>query len=468
MILMRVFLAVGLCLLPHTVSRAQTTDLERRVDAYVSSEMARQHIPGLAISIVRDGKPVLIKGYGRATLEHDVAVTGDTVFQLGSVGKQFTAALVMRLAEQGKIRLDAPISTYLGDLSEYWRSITVRHLLAHSSGLRNYEDLSDKVSINPRGDYTEADLVKLFAPVPLEFQPGTDVNYSNTGYLMLGIIISRATGRFWGDVMQDELLKPLGMTSTRVINEAAIIRNRASGYQLVDGKVVNQDWISPSLNRTGDGSLYTTANDMARWSIALLGHPVLSRASLDRSWTVDRMIDGSQPLEKFGYGWVVKDLRGSAVVEHSGQWQGFQAGIVHHIAPKLTVVVLSNSAWAPVTPIARNIISLVDPSLQNYRQIDDTRKDLTKNAKAFVDALAAKAVPLKSYVSKAAAAGFSTRVARLHEIVVTGGVVNEFALVERQKTGNAYRSRYMMLPHGIVELWQNSRGTITDVRFVEQ
>ena len=221
-----------------------------RVDDYIHAEMQRQHIPGLSLLVARKGEIVLAKGYGLANVELRVPVEPETVFQSGSVGKQFTATAVMMLVEEGKLKLDAPITDYLTDAPIAWKQVTIRELLSHTAGFGDYPEKFDF-----RKDYTEAEELRIIGGIPLAFYPGTKWSYSNLGYVTLGILIHRVTGEFYGDFLQKRIFGPLGMTSTRVINEADIIPHRAAGYRLVGGQLKNQEWVSPTVNTTADGSL---------------------------------------------------------------------------------------------------------------------------------------------------------------------------------------------------------------------
>ena len=205
------------------VARAQD-NFSDRVDAYVASEMAREHVPGVSIAVVKAGQIVLAKGYGLANVEHQVPVKTDTVFQSGSVGKQFTAAAVMMLVEQGRLSLDDRIATHFPEAPPRWQGITVRHLLTHTAGTTDYPDGFDF-----RRDYTERALIKRAAAIPLAFTPGSKWAYSNLGYVILGALIRRVTGTFYGEFLQEKIFRPLEMSTARIISEADIVSNRAAG-----------------------------------------------------------------------------------------------------------------------------------------------------------------------------------------------------------------------------------------------
>ncbi|HMC54751.1 MAG TPA: serine hydrolase, partial [Gemmatimonadaceae bacterium] len=205
------------------------------IDAFVRAEMARQHIPGVAVGIVNKGE-VTAKGYGYANVEHMVPVTEETIFQSGSLGKMFTSTGVMLLVEEGKIALTDPLTKYFPDAPATWRNITVRHLLTHTSGIPDYT--TD--DFDYRKDFTEDELARMAFAQPLEFPAGSRWNYSNTGYALLGFIIHKASGQFYGDFLQERVFKQLGMTTTRIISEADIVPNRAAGYRLVKSELKNQ------------------------------------------------------------------------------------------------------------------------------------------------------------------------------------------------------------------------------------
>jgi CubicO group peptidase (beta-lactamase class C family) len=327
------------------------------VDDYVDAERARQQIPGLSIAVVRDATLVKAAGYGLANIELNVPATEHTIFQSGSVGKQFTAALVMSLVEEGKLALDDRLVDHVQGAPPAWRDITVRHLLTHTSGLSNavYE------KIDLRRDYTEDELTREIAALPLDFAPGDRWSYSNSGYVMLGVLIGKVTGSFYGDLLRQKIFEPAGMTTARVISEADIVPNRAAGYRLVDGEIKNQEWVSPSLNTTADGALYVTALDMAKWETALAKGNLLEPESLRLMWTPVTLNDGS-PTD-YGFGWQVTELRRHRVIQHGGRWQGFGSHIARYVDSGLTVVVLTNLAEANPARIALGIAGLYEPEL---------------------------------------------------------------------------------------------------------
>jgi CubicO group peptidase (beta-lactamase class C family) len=323
------------------------------VAQYVKTEMARQHIPGIALLVSRNGEIVRAQGFGFSNVELQVPVKPETLFQSGSVGKQFTATAIMMLVEEGKISLDDPITKYFPDAPANWKPVTVRNLLSHTGGFTDYPKDFDF-----RKDYTEDDLLKIVAGIPLAFPPGTKWSYSNLGYLTLGILIHRVTGKFYGDVLEERIFHPLGMQSTRIMSEADIIPNRAAGYRLVKGQLKNQEWVSPTLNTTADGSLYFSIVDLAKWDAALYTEKLLKRSSLEQMRTVVKLNDGKPNSGNYGFGWEITSSHGHRLIDHDGAWQGFKTQISRYVDDKLTVVVLSNLAEANPGKIAEGVAEI--------------------------------------------------------------------------------------------------------------
>lgn len=343
-------MAVLVWLSSAAVAQAPDTD---GVDEYVHGEMQRQHIPGVSLLVSRDGNIVRAQGYGLSNVELQVPVKPETVFQSGSVGKQFTATAVMMLVEEGKIGLDDPLTKYLAGAPATWNQVTIRELLSHTAGFTDYPKNFDF-----RRDYTEPQLLKIVEGIPLAFTPGTKWSYSNLGYLTLGIVIHQVTGKFYGDFLQDRIFQPLGMSSTRIMSEAEIVPNRAAGYRLVKGELKNQEWVSPTLNTTADGSLYFSILDLAKWDAALYTEKLLKRSSLDQMWTVTKLKNGQPNSGHYGFGWDILTKDGHVVLDHGGAWQGFKSHISRYVDDKLTVVVLANLEQADPEVIADHVAKM--------------------------------------------------------------------------------------------------------------
>jgi CubicO group peptidase (beta-lactamase class C family) len=327
------------------------------INRYVQAELERQHIPGLSLAVLVGDRVLLSRGYGFANVELHVPASDSTVYQSGSMGKQFTAALVEMLVEKHLVRLDDSIVRWFPEGAPVWQGITVRHLLTHTSGVAEYTDST----FDYRRDYTEDQLVKFAASRPLDFKPGERWSYSNTGYLLLGALIHRVSGHFYGDLLRDSVFHRLDMNDSRVISEADIVPNRAAGYRLEGGVLKNQEWVSPTLNTTADGALYFTVRDLIRWAIALNHARVPSPAALDTAWTPVRLNDGA--TYPYGFGWYLLPQRDQRRIAHTGSWQGFKTVIARYPKPGLTVIVLANLAEAQVGAIAYGVAGMINPRL---------------------------------------------------------------------------------------------------------
>lgn len=349
-------LAVPILFLPPASAQSSPTTLDP-VGDYVRGEMQKQHIPGLSLLVSRGGEIVRAEGFGFANVELQVPVKPETVFQSGSVGKQFTATAVMMLVEEGKVALDDPLTKYFPDAPATWKEVTVRELLSHTAGFTDYPEKFDF-----RKDWTEDELIKMVEGIPLAYPPATKWDYSNLGYLTLGILIHRVTGEFYGDFLQQRIFQPLGMQTTRIISEADIVPNRTAGYRLVKGELKNQEWVAPMVNTTADGSLYFSVLDLAKWDAALYGEKLLKRSSLDLMWTPVKLKDGSPNKgadgSAYGFGWFVGEQKGHRVIGHDGAWQGFQTTIDRYVDDRLTVVVLTNLAEGKPWEIAQHVADM--------------------------------------------------------------------------------------------------------------
>jgi CubicO group peptidase (beta-lactamase class C family) len=343
-----------------------------KVDRFINAEMRRQKIPGISLAVVRNGKITLLRSYGLSNVEHQIPVKPETVFQSGSIGKQFTATAVMILVEEGKLSLDDKIIKYLRDAPDSWKNITVRHLLTHTSGLGEYPS-----DLDLRRDYTEDEYLTIIKSVPLAYDTGTKWDYSNLGFVILGALIRKVTGKFYGDFLAERVFQPLGMATARVISEADLVPNRAAGYRLVKGELKNQNWVSPSTNTTADGSLYFTILDLAKWDAALYTDKPLKQSSLAQMWTAVSLNDGRR--KAYGFGWHTDVLHGRRIVFHGGAWQGFKSFIVRFLDEKLTIIFFANSWETRDFALARGLIALFYPefALPAIQQIEDLEPEVT-------------------------------------------------------------------------------------------
>lgn len=414
-----------------------------RVDEFVRTEMAREKVPGVAVAIVDHGNVVKAEGYGYANVEHEVPVRPDTIFQSGSLGKQFTAATVMTLVEEGKIGLEDSIAKYFPEASEAFGAIKVRHLLTHTSGIPDYTE----GTVDLKRDYTEDELVRMALALKLEFPPGARWNYSNTGYLMLGALVRRASGRFYGDVLHDRVFAPLGMKTARIISEEDIVPHRAAGYRLVDGELKNQEWVAPKLNTTADGSLYFTVLDLVAWDKGLRSGAVLKPESWAAVFQPVRLNSGK--TFPYGFGWSIDEAAGQPLIQHGGSWQGFKTHIARYRADDLTIIVLANLAEAEPDAFVRGIAAILDPKLAPPAPgpIADREPEVVERLRGLL--AAAREGGLSPDEFAYVRAGFFPDVAKRYAELLRGlGEPKSVDLLERRELGDDRVYRYAVAYEG--------------------
>jgi len=430
-----VLLSVTPCL-AHQVQSA-------KIDAYVEAEMRRQQIPGVSLAVVRNGEIALVRSYGFSNVEHQVPVKPETVFQSGSMGKQFTATAIMILVEEGKLSLDDKINKFFKDVPESWQSITVRHLLTHTSGLGNLPP-----DFDTRRDYTEDEYLAIIKSMPLEYRTGTQWDYSNLGYVTLGLLIRKVTGKFYGEFLAERIFQPLGMETARVISEADIVPNRASGYRLVDGQLKNQEWVSPSTNTTADGSLYLTMLDLAKWDAALYTAKPLKQTSLTQMWTPAKLEDGK--TKAYGFGWHTDVIHGRRIVFHGGAWQGFKSFIVRVPDDKLTIIFFANSWELRDSKFARGLVATFYPqfALPTVQPIEDKEPKVTGLVRSTLLNFARGIVDPNAFTPEARAILFPGRAKQfgktLNSLSLPIAIIYTNELIERRDENGVRIYRYAM------------------------
>jgi len=265
---------------------------------------------------------------------------------------------VMILVEEGKLSIEDPLTKYFPGAPTTWTQVKVKNLLSHTGGFTDYPKNFDM-----RRDYTEDQLLKIVEGIPLAYPPGSKWSYSNLGYLTLGVLIHRVSGQFYGDFLHDRVFEPLGMNTTRIISEADIIPNRAAGYRLVNGELKNQEWVSPTVNTTADGSLYFSILDLAKWDSALREGRFVGAESYKLMWTPFVLNDDKPNKDGYGFGWFIGNTNGHRVIEHEGAWQGFNTNISRYVDDGLTVVVLTNPEGAHPDEITHDVAQFLIPAL---------------------------------------------------------------------------------------------------------
>jgi CubicO group peptidase (beta-lactamase class C family) len=409
------------------------------IDDFVNQELASQHIPGVAIAIIEDGVLIRAQGYGFANVEHEVPVHADTIFQSGSIGKQFTATAVMLMVEAGKLKLDESIRSYLPDSPQSWGPITVRRLLNHTAGL----------PANPgydlKRDYIDDELLKIFYGLKLEFPPGKRWSYSNTGYELLGILVKKVGGQSYGEVLKERVFAPLHMDTARLISERDIVPNRAAGYELTDAGLRNQEWVAPTANSTGDGALYLTVLDFAKWDAALRAGKILMPQSWAEVYRPAALLSGH--TYPYGFAWFLEQSAGQAVRQHSGAWQGFTTFFIRYLGDQVSVVVLTNLAGANPGAIARGVAGLYKPklALPPAAPIEDREPERTARADRLLGEIASGTVSQRDFggeFGSAPAAEFAAGMDYYRQQLQALGTLQELRLFAVSDRGDDRHYRY--------------------------
>ncbi|HYH44861.1 MAG TPA: serine hydrolase [Thermoanaerobaculia bacterium] len=340
-------LAPALPAFSESIADQSTADstLAERLDAVVASQVPADG-PGVAVIVVQDGKTLLRKGYGMADLERGVAVEPDMVFRIGSMTKQFTAVALLQLVRDGKVRLDDPLAKYVPDFPGA-DTVTVEHLLTHTSGIKSYTGVPSFMA-RLREDMTPAQLVDTVRQEPADFAPGAKFLYNNTGYILLGIIVEKASGLAYGDYLQKHLFTPLGLAHTIVGDENRIVPRRALGYeQGPDGSLRHARYMSMTQPFAA-GAIESNVDDLARWNAALLAGQAIDTGLLERAWTDHKTTDGKPA--GYGFGWQVSAEDGVRFIEHGGGIMGFVSHGTLVPEKKLFVAVLHNALGTDVDP----------------------------------------------------------------------------------------------------------------------
>lgn len=340
--------AIILGLLAPAAQARPAGDFAPRADALLKRRLWAGDFSGVVLVAV-DGKPVLRRGYGLADREWNIPVTPNTVFRIGSTTKQFTAAAVMQLIEAGKVKLDDPIRTYVASTPAAWSTVTVRELLDHTSGVPDYTQINGFIRTAARLEETPDELIGLVADKPLGFSPGSEFRYSNTDYVLLGMMIEKVSGQAYPDYLREHVLRPLGLNHTAYDNARDIVPDRASGYWRVRGVVKNARLMTTSAAYAA-GGLRSTADDLLRWNRALHGDKLIKPRSVAQMFT--------DYGHGYGFGSFVETRHGHRLWDHGGNLPGFSCAFEYYPDDHLTVIVLTNFEGAGSEAIAKELAGL--------------------------------------------------------------------------------------------------------------
>ncbi len=340
-------LAVALTIVATSAVTGCTPDSGRTVDE-LFADYDSEGMPGASVMVIKDGEPVLTRSYGLANVEQGVPVRPGTNFRLASVTKQFTATALLMLVEEGMVDLDDSIRQYFPSFPAFTDAITIRHLLQHTSGIEDYEPIYGDAfpkQILDRG------VVEIISGTEATYFPaGTEYRYSNSAYAILAVLVEDLSGMSFPDFLEARIFAPLGMNNTVAYRKGeTTVSNRSFGYT-VNGRLVEDSDQSAWSAVLGDGGIYSSVEDLARWDAALYDNDLLSPETWAEAWTPG--------LENYGFGWRIDEYQGRKRYHHSGSTSGFRNFMQQFPDERLTVIVLTNRAEPDVAPLAERIADL--------------------------------------------------------------------------------------------------------------
>ena len=331
------------------------------VDAFIASQMKQQGIMGLSIGIVKNGKVVMAKGYGQANIELNVPATEETVYKIGSVSKQFVAVGVMKLVQEGKIKVSDPVKKFIKNAPSTWNAITIRHLLNHTSGLP-----SDPPGFDGMKDLADSIYIKAAFADSLAFPTGSKYEYSNFGYFILADIIRISSGMSFPQYMKKYIFDECGLSSTRTTSLAAIVPNRAAGYiKNAENETLNA---ANYIALRPSGAFLSNIHDLLKWEMSMQNNKLLTPKNWSQMWndTIKTPFTMDDVVIQYAYGWMTNKVNGKQFVHHAGSLPGFKSVYFRYIEDKTAIIVLTNSDTADTYGIAFGVSGLL--------QSDDKRK----------------------------------------------------------------------------------------------
>ena len=325
----------------------EPVNYEAEVDEIFAAYQGEE-TPGAVVRVIKDGEPVLTRSYGMANVEEKIPVTAETNFRLASVTKQFTAMCVLMLVDRGELELDDTLTDVFPDFPEYGSGITITHLLQHTSGLKDYEPFVPEESPVQVVDAGVLDLMRQQESV--DFEPGSEHRYSNSGYAVLAMVVEQVSGMPFPQFLEQNIFEPLGMVNTVAHQDGiSTVSSRAFGYHVTEGGVEYSDQ-SPWSAVLGDGGIYTSVVDLTLWDAALYGDELVSTELMQQAFTPH--------LEDYGFGWRIDEYNGHRRMHHSGSTVGFRNFIQRFPDERLTVIALTNRRDPEVDPLAERVADL--------------------------------------------------------------------------------------------------------------
>jgi len=318
-----------------------TDSLATRIDQYIQDK--HPDFSG-TILVAQKGAILISRGYGLADRENEIPNTAQTKFEIGSISKSFSAMAIMILEERGLLNVEDPICQYLSDCPDAWEPVTIHHLLNHTSGIRDYAEIFDKVfetgimDVDPCKEFSKAEIISLFKDLPLKFAPGKHYRYTSSGYFLLGVIIEKVSGEDYDVFLKTNILRPLELIETGYAYTNANDVNHALGY-FTDGDQINNAPCWDVSIKYAAGGLYSTVGDLYKWDQALYTDQLVSQETLDKMFTSHVRMGGGKT---YGYGWIISKPKGYRIIEHSGSLPGFLAQLARYPDDQVTIIILKN------------------------------------------------------------------------------------------------------------------------------
>ncbi len=326
---------------------------QSKIDAVVSSTYSSKE-PGISVLVAKDRKAIYSKAFGKSNLELNTPLETNSVFQIGSITKQFTAISILMLEEQGKLSVEDKIGKYIPEYAEFGKDITIHHLLNHTSGIKNRTPVGDKGFIS-KTNMSPTELIAYFKDEPLEFKPGERFKYSNAGYILLGRIIEIVSGQPYSDFIEQNIFDKIGMKNSSCGDMKQVIPNLTKGYIIEQNDFVKSDYINLSLAYSA-GAILSTTEDLLKWQNALLSNTLLKASSIKQAMTPTLLNSGKRV--PYGYGFRFSKLGNSPVIAHTGSTKGFTSIALFLPKEKLYITALTNCNCKNVNNVAKQVAEL--------------------------------------------------------------------------------------------------------------
>jgi len=420
------------------------------LDELINNHLIAYPAPSMAVAVLQDGEVVEMKAYGFADNEKRIPADTDTQYRLASVTKQFTAAAIMLLVDDGKLHLDDELSDLLPKMPKAWKGVTLRHLLSHTSGIPNYTGQGQYDEIAKKPQKHKA-VLKLVIDLPLQFKPGDRYRYSNTNYFLLGMIIERVTKKTYNEFLQERIFIPLGMTQTRLDDTSAEMPKRAIGYNSMSG--ISMPIAPPDASVSfSAGGLISSIADMAKWEAALFDGTVVKKELLQQMWTPMKLNDGMST--EYGFGWNVTHIGDHSMVAHSGGIEGFSTMYARCTDCGLSVIMLCNSTPIHQSKMARKIAALYRPefAMPKPLALQDPEPELGARMKQIVLGFTEGKIDPNIFAEGMRQAMAPEVIAMMRSIFNALGPLNSFQLIGRDYSGSHLVLRYRVV-FGTMPLW---------------